>query len=81
MLKYLIIPDDVGCKEDPDKWFSDDWWDIQETIKVCNRCPIRVQCLEAGFDQEYGVFGGLSALQRARLRGKRDAQTDRAKVS
>lgn len=41
--------------------------------KLCAGCPIRVQCLEYAVEAEepYGVWGGLTAKERKRLRGSR----------
>lgn len=38
-------------------------------IAVCNQCPVRVQCLQTALDrgEEYGIWGGLTPIQRARL--------------
>ena len=43
---------------------------------VCARCPVTRECLDAAmavaaYDDRWGVFGGLSAKQRQRLRGRR----------
>jgi WhiB family redox-sensing transcriptional regulator len=35
---------------------------------VCKRCPVRLSCLDAGLDEEWGVWGGLAAAERRRLR-------------
>ncbi|MFF8840541.1 WhiB family transcriptional regulator [Streptomyces sp. NPDC015130] len=37
--------------------------------QVCGRCPVRVQCLEDAFAKgdQFGVFGGLSSMERRRL--------------
>jgi WhiB family redox-sensing transcriptional regulator len=40
---------------------------------VCARCPVRADCLQFALDsaQPYGVWGGLSELELARLRRSR----------
>jgi hypothetical protein len=36
--------------------------------RVCVGCPITAACLELGMDEEYGVWGGLTASERTALR-------------
>lgn len=46
-----------------------------EALAVCNTCPVRVECLDwalANGDDE-GVWGGMTASQRRRLRRRRNA--------
>lgn len=38
----------------------------QQAIDACNACPVRKECLEANKDVEYGVFGGMTAIERER---------------
>ena len=35
---------------------------------VCKGCQVRLRCLDAGLDEEWGVWGGLAAAERRRLR-------------
>jgi WhiB family redox-sensing transcriptional regulator len=35
---------------------------------VCKGCRVRLMCLDAGLDEEWGVWGGLAAAERRRLR-------------
>lgn len=40
--------------------------------EACGRCPMREQCLEYSlFHERYGVWGGLGAVERAKLRSER----------
>ena len=34
---------------------------------ICAGCPLAATCLLLGMDEEYGVFGGLTAKERERL--------------
>ena len=57
-----------------------DWWyppapitgqairDMRKARDLCGICPVQADCLEAGMDEEYGIWGGLSPKQRMRLR-------------
>lgn len=43
---------------------------IEEAKAVCQRCPIRAQCLAGALarDEEFGVWGGLSEKERRALK-------------
>lgn len=38
---------------------------------TCEQCPVRVQCLVEGRDEQFGIFGGLNPQERARIARKR----------
>lgn len=54
---------------------SDAQGDAWEAKKVCAGCPVRTECLEqAQADVEwFGVWGGMTSLERRKLRGGRAA--------
>ena len=35
---------------------------------VCASCPVRQECLAEHLDEEYGIFGGYTEQERARIR-------------
>jgi hypothetical protein len=35
--------------------------------KLCLQCPVRYECLEAGLQEEFGIWGGHSLSQRRRI--------------
>jgi hypothetical protein len=37
---------------------------LRHVQKECAVCPVREQCFESGWDDEYGVWGGSSEKQR-----------------
>jgi WhiB family redox-sensing transcriptional regulator len=41
--------------------------DVQQAVKVCATCPVRLECLEYGRFERCGIWGGLSGKQRRRL--------------
>ena len=47
-----------------------------EARRLCGRCPVRAECLEAALsnDEEFGVWGGVSAEERRQLRKLRSAE-------
>ena len=62
--------------EDPDYWFADTGSQQRKyAIKVCQNCPVKLDCLAAALDEEEGltrqlragVRGGLIATQRYEL--------------
>lgn len=53
-----------------------EWWFAKPTsarsrlaVQLCEGCPVRRECLAAGllFGEEFGVWGGLSHIQRRPL--------------
>ncbi|SCK25644.1 transcription factor WhiB [Streptomyces sp. WMMB 714] len=65
---------DAACRdEDPELFFpigttGPAVLQAEEAKAVCRRCPVIERCLEAGADQHYGVWGGLSETERQALR-------------
>jgi WhiB family redox-sensing transcriptional regulator len=65
--------DDAAClNRDPS------WWDYDtgpttaqnnKAIAICNRCPVRTECLTDAMDNkaEHGIWGGLTPLDRKYL--------------
>lgn len=69
---------DANCATtDPDLFFAEvgDWRGTQAAMKVCDGCDVAAQCLEFAMrtDQREGVWGGLDASARRRLRRKKRA--------
>lgn len=57
--------------ENADMWMSDNTEDTWAAKKLCRtQCPVVEQCLRYAFDNDErdGVYGGLSAGERARAR-------------
>ena len=85
-LEAPVIPGEwtarAACRNHPiGLWFpprGDDRFDrtVQaaqaEAIAICHTCPVITECREHGIRHEdYGVWGGLTAPQRARIRKQR----------
>jgi WhiB family redox-sensing transcriptional regulator len=48
---------------------DDPWYPSEEALTFCNRCPVRVQCLDwALVHNECGTWGATSEYQRRQLR-------------
>lgn len=65
------------CAEtDPEAFFPEKGESSQEAKKVCaSGCPLRDFCLQYALEngEEYGIWGGMSAIERKRLlRADRD---------
>lgn len=60
------------CQRDPEAWFSEAVENVAYTKQQCQTCPVRLACLKAAVDQdeEWGVWGGMSAEERNNARTK-----------
>lgn len=43
---------------------------INKAKAICARCPVSAECLEDGMAANYGIWGGLTASERTKLRNK-----------
>jgi hypothetical protein len=63
--------DFAACKdEDTDLFFApeDDKMSIAVAKSICEGCPVQEPCIEASQNFSYGVWGGLTATERYRMR-------------
>jgi WhiB family transcriptional regulator, redox-sensing transcriptional regulator len=68
---------DAACQDapDPDAFFPGKGEDDEAAKQVCAGCPVTSQCLEFALQtmphpsMDFGVYGGLTPTERARLRG------------
>jgi hypothetical protein len=59
--------EDAICRNEgigPDLFFEPSY----AVIRVCRRCPVRLECLASGVDERYGVWGGFMPGERRRIR-------------
>lgn len=64
----------AACKgQDTELWYSADVYAQQRAKDVCRTCPVRDACLQWAIDagENNGIWGGLTPLQRKRLRWRR----------
>lgn len=59
----------AACRDFPinridDVFFSTSKDGIAEAKKICKRCPVIIDCREAGRREPFGVWGGLSEDER-----------------
>ena len=68
---------EAACAQtDPELWFPelDSLWRVAQAKKICEKCPVKVECLEYALVNKFkdGIWGGLSPTERHRLMmGKR----------
>jgi WhiB family redox-sensing transcriptional regulator len=65
-------PDTACLTTNPDLFFGETKKEIAAAKAVCSGCPVMEKCAKwAVPNEEFGVFGGLSANERTLLRGNR----------
>jgi WhiB family redox-sensing transcriptional regulator len=55
---------DAACKEMPTSLFYPENGDHLTAVIVCQACPVREECAEAGDGERFGIWGGMSVRQR-----------------
>lgn len=61
--------DEAACRfESSDLFFSGMPALVKKAKTVCASCTVRPYCLERGWDEEYGLWGGMTEEQRQQLR-------------
>jgi WhiB family redox-sensing transcriptional regulator len=77
-LVIVDVPDlsGGGCAQsDPDSWFPPPGGAGTDALRICHVCPIEAACLDYALthDERFGIWGGMSAAQRNKLRAARKA--------
>lgn len=82
--------DRAACRgQDTELWFSIDADDREAAKAICNRCPVRLDCLDEALDEERGqskeyragIRGGMNAEERILERRRRNEAAKRARRS
>ena len=65
--------DRAACKDahNPEAWFTEVGEGVElrrAALKVCRSCPVQADCLRAGLEEPYGIWGGALPHQREQLR-------------
>lgn len=61
---------DAACAGLPTAiFFPDRGGDDRHPLAICHTCPVAADCLDASRSARYGIWGGVPAKQRRRLRG------------
>jgi len=61
----------AACADMPLEIFFPETGNYNEARRICERCPVRTDCLDMALsfaDDEYGMFGGLTPKQRGQIR-------------
>lgn len=45
-------------------WFSEGEREIGEVKAVCASCPVREECASLGENEDFGVWGGMTPVER-----------------
>ena len=63
----------------PDVFFPESGGSTLKAKLVCQRCPVKVECLDYAInhDERFGIWGGLSERERRRLKTSQTAFTER----
>ena len=59
-----------ACRgQDPDIFFGQTSNDTDEAVAICNRCAVKMECLEYSLEarERFGVWGGVTEKQRRNL--------------
>lgn len=61
------------AQTDPEAFFQEKGGSSREARRICKGCPVRDECLEFALknDERFGVWGGMSAQDRKRLKERR----------
>jgi WhiB family transcriptional regulator, redox-sensing transcriptional regulator len=41
---------------------------VAKAKRICSNCPVKGFCLELGWNEDYGIWGGFTSNERKRLR-------------
>lgn len=58
----------AACRGNTTRFFLEAFEPL--ALQTCDRCPVRTACQEAGYSEDWGVWGGLRAQDRRKIAGK-----------
>ena len=66
------------AQTDPEAFFPEPGHNLQFEVKnICGRCEHQIECAEWGLKHErFGIWGGLSELQRRAIRKQRNISVE-----
>lgn len=60
---------EAACRgADPDLFFPERGQSVAPARELCDRCPVRAECLDVGLGERFGIWGGTSERERRHLR-------------
>jgi WhiB family redox-sensing transcriptional regulator len=67
------LADALCADHDVDMWFPEPGHEGRQTAvkarRICQACPVQLQCLAANIHEEHGIYGGATERQRRQIRG------------
>jgi WhiB family redox-sensing transcriptional regulator len=72
-----FLAEGLCAQTDPEAFYPEFGHSPIPGKRVCRACPVRAECLEYALthDERFGVWGGLTAQERAKLRRHRALPT------
>jgi WhiB family transcriptional regulator, redox-sensing transcriptional regulator len=66
------------AQSDPESFFPDKGGSARAALEVCERCPVRAECLNFALenDERFGIWGGTTERQRRELRRQQQEARD-----
>jgi hypothetical protein len=46
-------------------------FEVRQAINICNSCDHKELCLETFINEQYGIFGGTTPIERQKIRSRR----------
>jgi WhiB family redox-sensing transcriptional regulator len=62
---------EAACKGEPvDVWFATQGHGVKVAKRICNTCPVRIDCLKWAVEEQinHGIYGGRTPRERRMLR-------------
>lgn len=53
---------------DPEVFFQDHL--VPQAKRICSGCPVNARCLKENMRTPFGVFGGLTSVERGFIKGR-----------
>ncbi|MFE5628443.1 WhiB family transcriptional regulator [Streptomyces sp. NPDC056543] len=74
-IPVLLVEQGLCAQSDPEVFFPERGTSAREGKLVCLACEVRTECLEYALDngEQFGIWGGLTEKERARLRRREAA--------
>lgn len=75
----------VCAQTDPEAFFPPPGAPARDAKSICGRCEVRADCLEYAlslpYEEDFGVWGGLSRVARRKIRRERKQAAEREKAA
>lgn len=69
--------DDAACQGSEIDFYSESFAAVLAAKRLCRSCPVLAQCQDwALVHEEFGIWGGTEARERARMRRERGISLD-----